>query len=153
MAKKKNKKITLNEFRAWLDGVEELQPNDWSPDAKQWKLIRDKIDNIIENQPAPVAEAPAQGTYNVPTPAPAPTHMVEAPAPTGPVVAPPPPGAVPSSALDAVVEVSPAARAAMSGKLPTNASSAPPALSAGPDGKIRTPNVDTSDGTYNSALE
>lgn len=46
MAKKRNKKISLKEFRAWLEGVEELQPKDWSPSSEQWKLIRDKIKYI-----------------------------------------------------------------------------------------------------------
>jgi len=47
MAKRKQKQ-TLKEFQAWLQGVEELQPEGWSPDADQWKLIRAKIDGIKE---------------------------------------------------------------------------------------------------------
>jgi hypothetical protein len=42
------KKQTIAEFRAWIEGVEELQPEDWSPDASQWVLIRNRIDKIIE---------------------------------------------------------------------------------------------------------
>lgn len=45
------KEITLAEFRAWLEGVEELQTKSWSPDAKQWKLIRAKIKTITVEQP------------------------------------------------------------------------------------------------------
>ena len=47
----RKKKQTLAEFRAWLDGVEELQPETWSPDATQWGLIREKINNITEPKP------------------------------------------------------------------------------------------------------
>lgn len=55
--KAKKKDVTLQEFQAWLEGVEELQAKDWSPDATQWKLIRNKIKNIIAPVPV-VAEAP-----------------------------------------------------------------------------------------------
>lgn len=44
----RKKKQTLAEFRAWLRGVEELQPEAWAPDATQWNLIREKINNISE---------------------------------------------------------------------------------------------------------
>lgn len=53
--KKPQKSQTLAEFRAWLEGVEELQDEDWSPNKSQWDLIREKINNIvIINQPAPM---------------------------------------------------------------------------------------------------
>jgi hypothetical protein len=52
---KKKAKQTLNEFRAWLQGVEEMQEDGWIPSIDQWKLIRDRIDNITE--PTPVAPA------------------------------------------------------------------------------------------------
>lgn len=44
--KQSKKKISMLEFRAWLQGVEELQPQDWTPNSDQWKLIRKKIDTI-----------------------------------------------------------------------------------------------------------
>jgi hypothetical protein len=48
---KRTKKIVqLSEFRAWLEGVEELQDKSWHPDAKQWKLIRRKIDSVVCTQ-------------------------------------------------------------------------------------------------------
>ncbi len=43
------KKQTLGEFKAWLSGVEEMQPEGWSPDLGQWKKIRSKIDNIADS--------------------------------------------------------------------------------------------------------
>lgn len=42
------KKLSLMEFRAWLSGVEEMQPDDWTPDFTQWRRIRAKIDQIVE---------------------------------------------------------------------------------------------------------
>jgi len=53
--KKPQKSQTLAEFRAWLEGVEELQDENWSPNKSQWDLIREKINNIvIINQPVPM---------------------------------------------------------------------------------------------------
>jgi hypothetical protein len=52
--KKPQKSQTLAEFRAWLDGVEELQDENWSPNKSQWDLIREKIDNIVINQVVPI---------------------------------------------------------------------------------------------------
>ena len=48
---KRKQKQTLKEFKAWLQGVEELQADDWSPSREQWQLIRDKINNIVEEKP------------------------------------------------------------------------------------------------------
>lgn len=42
------KKLSLSEFRAWLSGVEEMQPAGWSPDGNQWKIIRSKIEEVME---------------------------------------------------------------------------------------------------------
>lgn len=55
--KAKTKRISLLEFRAWLEGVEELQPKDWAPNLEQWKLIRAKIDAIGAKEGAVEAEA------------------------------------------------------------------------------------------------
>ncbi len=44
------KSISLIEFKMWLEGVEEMQENGWTPDARQWLRIRSKID-AIENEP------------------------------------------------------------------------------------------------------
>lgn len=39
---------TVKEFKAWLEGIEQVQDKKWVPNAKQWKLIRDKINSISE---------------------------------------------------------------------------------------------------------
>jgi hypothetical protein len=46
---KKSKPLTLGEFRAWLSGVEEMQTEDWYPDLQQWKTIRAKIEEVIDD--------------------------------------------------------------------------------------------------------
>ena len=49
--KKKVEPQTLNEFKAWLEGVEELQDANWSPNRSQWLKIRARIDNIMDDYP------------------------------------------------------------------------------------------------------
>ncbi len=55
MAKKTRKKKllaqTLNEFRAWLSGVEEMQEDEWVPNNTQWELIRQRIALIEDANP------------------------------------------------------------------------------------------------------
>lgn len=46
VAKNRKTKISLKEFRAWLDGVEDVQPDDWAPNKEQWTKIRQQIDRI-----------------------------------------------------------------------------------------------------------
>jgi len=131
--RKRKIKQSLKEFRAWLQGVEELQSDEWCPNFDQWKLIRDKIDGIIEEKV--VVEKTA-----VPAPAPAynnapPVYNVPAPA-LPPGFQPPPPvgGFVPTD-----VEMTPAARQLLD-----------PAANGG---KAVTPNIDTSDGNVSSPFE
>jgi hypothetical protein len=53
-----SKSISIKEFQMWLDGVEEMQEADWTPDARQWKRIRAKIDTIDSALPKPNLETP-----------------------------------------------------------------------------------------------
>ena len=92
----KRKRITLSEFRAWLQGVEELQPKGWSPNPEQWKLIRDKIDAVVETKAQVVEQTHAQNAGQTPV------FRPNMPRPTGQVFIPPPPpvpGGVPSDAV------------------------------------------------------
>lgn len=45
-----DKQITIKEFKMWLQGVEEMQEDGWTPDAKQWARIRSKIQAIDETE-------------------------------------------------------------------------------------------------------
>ena len=50
MAKKNVKKIvkkqSIKEFKAWLEGITEFQPDDWCPTPEQWNTIKNKINNL-----------------------------------------------------------------------------------------------------------
>ena len=63
MTNTQEKLISVREFRMWLEGVEEMQPDDWTPNHIQWKRIREKINNIDVN------DIPVQQhlVYNQPT--------------------------------------------------------------------------------------
>ena len=79
---RKSKKQTLLEFQAWLQGITEIQPDDWTPDASQWKMIYEKILNVkepvVKIAPAPTP-APQQFAPGYPQPSyippQVPTHM------------------------------------------------------------------------------
>ena len=88
------KKVTLAEFHAWLEGVEEMHTDDWCPDANQWKVIRNKIKTIKEDEVGPGAHAPVTTAQQFNPPA-LPSGFVPAPEapssiPMGPVVKPDP---------------------------------------------------------------
>lgn len=55
--------ITAREFKIWLEGVEEMQDDEWIPSSVQWKKIREKISNIEDTV---VPQAPTQ-QYAQPT--------------------------------------------------------------------------------------
>lgn len=126
-AKKKKteeqKMITLAEFRAWLEGVEEMQGPDWSPTLEQWKRIRDKLNTV-----GPVvSQQPAQ-----PNPAARPVQSV----PTTPLEYPPPHTLpVSTSNLSAIPQSRPAPAPVLEGD------------------KIKTPHIDTSKQDYRSGFE
>jgi hypothetical protein len=61
-------KVSVNEFKNWLDGVLDFQPDDWVPDAEQWEKILNKINQLDDtekqvtvSQPMPEKQPPAQG--------------------------------------------------------------------------------------------
>ncbi len=124
MAKRRKQKQTLKEFQAWLQGVEELQPEGWSPDNTQWKLIRDKIDGIIEEKPKEVLVTAPPAPQN----AFAPSQVVQ---PRHPTFVSPQVGGVPSGP----VGMSEEAKSMLS-----------------PTGDAKTPHIDTSDGNVNSSF-
>lgn len=137
MATKKNKDITLAEFKAWLEGVEELQAKDWAPDKTQWKRIRSKINCIVEPEPRYVEAAPEAAS-------PAPRY-----APNPPAGVPPSPGTMPagvpqlpsggSSLPDiADIDISPAAKKLL-GPSSTTAPTKTPDIESDPDGRVESP--------------
>lgn len=69
---------TIAEFKAWIEGIEELQPKDWCPDPSQWKLIRKKISQIVSTEPAPRQFVPQPAQQFTPPPT-----AFQAPVPQG----------------------------------------------------------------------
>lgn len=65
-----NNEISLADFRSWLQGVEDMQEEGWTPTAVQWNKIRQKIDQIVEK---PVKYGTTTGQIppgSIPRPAP-----------------------------------------------------------------------------------
>jgi hypothetical protein len=145
--KKTKKKITLSEFKAWLEGADDFHGKDWAPTKEQWKMIRERIDSIVEPEPEireVVKEVPSQQPQQARPPMPPPPKEVpELP----PNIPPPPPvpGGVPvgevikGSALP--VDSGPAVPTPM-----------PQPSTEAPGGRSTTPNIDTSDGKYKSGF-
>jgi len=130
-AKKRKQKQTLKEFRAWLEGVEELQPDNWAPNREQWARIRARIDGIKEEPVAKTTPAPTPAANITNQPAPAPVIQPFYQQPPASLMAPAPASSIPAGEI----EISPAARQM---------------LDPGPGGKAKTPDIDTSDGNVES---
>jgi hypothetical protein len=46
--------ITVSDFKNWLSGVRDFQPEDWVPNLDQWNKILDKIEQLDElSEPMP----------------------------------------------------------------------------------------------------
>lgn len=73
---KKNTKISLSvsEFRSWLEGVEDMQGDDWSPSLEQWKKIRSKIELLEEVDYEELIKTTVTNTPNTKSSAPAVTY-------------------------------------------------------------------------------
>lgn len=88
--KKANKKMTLGEFQAWIEGIQMLQGDDWCPDASQWSMIVERIYNITPDVVEKIIEKQAPPTPRPPQP------MPQFQQPAAP---PPPPMQAPHSSL------------------------------------------------------
>lgn len=123
--------ITIKEFRMWLQGVEEMQDAAWVPNPTQWRRIREKIDTIVDDEPVQ-QPAPQQVNYGYPVP------------PTGI-----------SLGNDIPVQAGPSGLAATP-RLPPMPTSPPPgglfATPETPTIPVRTPNIDTTNGNYQSSF-
>jgi len=68
----KNKKevaddtIDIDTFKAWLSGVEDMQGDDWTPSAEQWKKIRSKINLLTVTEYEDPKPYPQQPIYRAP---------------------------------------------------------------------------------------
>lgn len=134
--RKSSKPVSLKEFRAWLAGVEEMQPPGWVPSAEQWETIRHKI-GLIEEAPTQNFNSARPQEFKQAAPPAFSQHA--APAwPVAPAVqAQPPQMEIPPDVL---------------AKIQALNSGIPPEMQ-GPDGRIKTPDIDTSGGTFKSPFE
>lgn len=46
--KKPSQKMTVSQFKMWIQGLSEFQEDDWIPNVNQWNLIRERIDLLEE---------------------------------------------------------------------------------------------------------
>jgi hypothetical protein len=60
---KSKAKLSVQEFQTWLQGIMEFQDNDWSPNAEQWNAIYEKIMNLKAE--STVMNISAQGLRDV----------------------------------------------------------------------------------------
>lgn len=128
---KKTKTISLLEFQAWLEGIEECQPKGWAPDSKQWKVIRNKFKTVdatvvlsSSQEQTGYADTPKQKMAQPNTTAKPQTPRQPTRSPMIPP-APPSPGGIPDELLPASGgsgTMTPAAQAALNGRLPTGGS-------------------------------
>jgi hypothetical protein len=137
-----DKKVSVSEFKNWLDGVLDFQPEDWVPDRGQWEKILNKIKQLDENtsQPARAAPVPA--------------------APKGPRnPRPVPPLNVGKAEMDATVELPDIVPERQNRQVVTVQQNGPPKIVDAGDGgaKIidtgqihKTGNINTRDGNYTS---
>lgn len=58
--------IDIDTFKAWLSGVEDMQGDDWTPSAEQWKKIRSKINLLTAPEYEDPKYIPQQPIYRSP---------------------------------------------------------------------------------------
>lgn len=125
-------KQTVGQFKAWIEGVEEMQKGDWHPSKDQWKKIRTKISELVD-QPTV-----ATVTRRVGHPAtPATVTMPAAAHPLDNVQ-------IVDTGVDESAPI-PATPAALT--METTGANGKPVI------KSKTPNIDTSDKDYSSPFE
>lgn len=65
--KASNDMIDVDTFKAWLQGVEDMQGDDWCPSLDQWRKIRQKIDLIDGTVEQVSASVPTPPVVNQPS--------------------------------------------------------------------------------------
>lgn len=41
--------MTMTQFRAWLQGITDMQPANWHPNLEQWNTIKQRLDSVIDS--------------------------------------------------------------------------------------------------------
>lgn len=138
-------KQTVKQFKAWIEGVEEMQKADWHPSKEQWAKIRDKIDALGE-EPYP-SSTPLDGPLRAELEL-GPSHG------TGRMMAPATTSALANAEIvdTGVDEHTPVPEVPMEEPV-TSVNALTPemtTLDGKPVVKSKTPNIDTSDKDYSS---
>jgi hypothetical protein len=150
MAKKsaRSKKKTFSEFKAWLQGVEAMQASDWVPDSHQWSVIRKELNNVIPDEVEVEVEIQREPFFQ---PAPFQMPPIEQPMlPPQQRQPPPQPMPVPTAPQsgDSTLDVSPPASAPARAPIPSGMKLGQPDANVA----VKTANIDTSDGKYESSF-
>lgn len=134
--KLKNEPMTLNEFKAWLGGLEEALGEEWVPNKDQWCRIKGKLETLIET---PIIQ------YS--------NNAVQSPPVRQPITGygSPIPAQIPMVATQATVNSAPLPTSNLGKPPKTTTGKKPPMLKK--DGEtIQTGDIDTSNGSYESAF-
>jgi len=122
--------LTLAEFKMWLLGVEEMQDDGWVPSPDQWKRIRNRIDAIEE----PIAQPMVY-------------HATDT-IPPYPIAR----GDVPQHPQPAQLDQVYGHPSAILGVSPTNQPTSPLFATGVNNALTKTPNIDTTNGNYQSGF-
>lgn len=128
------KTITVKEFKMWLEGVEEMQEEGWTPLPAQWARIRAKIASLSDADPAP--------TYTIPS-----GPIPRAPAPQFQGVGTSPGVRTETSAAPPMVNTSGA-----TGLIPSGPVARGPIATQAGTVPVKTPDIDTSAAPYQSGF-
>lgn len=141
---KKKAQLSLAEFKAWLSGVEEMQPSNWIPNAGQWKTIRAKFEDIVEG---PSVTPRDRTVYNNENPYDRQPQAVRPAGPSG--FAPQPTMRAPQQPIELHNPNRPVESAnTLADFAVPNGEGKKPIV-----GRVKTPNIDTSSGNYTAAFE
>lgn len=85
-------KMTVRELKTWLDGYCSAHTEDWTPSQEQWKIIKNKIFELIETDSSKQSASFTQPQYIPPS-----TQLLPAPMFSGNNPTPQQPQPLPSS--------------------------------------------------------
>jgi hypothetical protein len=144
------KNMTISQFKAWLQGIVEFQQAEWVPNKEQWDTIYQKIQTLEDEPQVPkviervvhnAAPLPSGTDMALGRPVPAPSAM---PAPAAPV---------PVDRPLVQMALNPAARPVIQktgAEAVVGEVNGSPVVSSGLS--VKTPNIDTSKGDYESGF-
>lgn len=139
-------KITIGEFKSWLQGIKDMLGEDWTPNPEQWKRICEKIEKL-KDAPASAGEASVKPPLTFSNGAPV-GYQPPAPA-RGPVTPAGPSSLATGPTIPQMPQMvhSPGGMPVLKGPIATGA------VGSNIGMPVKTPSIDTSGGKYDSAFE